>query len=316
MNKIIMRKIEKEIKNSTKEEVLFSGTYFVPNINDVELTFGNGYEKKGKKISTCVLFVDIRNSVQLTAKHHIKTKGRIYSSFTKSVLKVAREHNGYVRNVIGDRIMIVFDVYECFKNAVECAISINYISILIRNCFKNVDFRCGIGIDYGDMYVIKVGIERKGEENSDNKGLVWVGKPANKASRLTDCAAKEFIDESLLVKGKFHIFDGLHSSPGDLDDKYWSIEEKKIPYKEFLQALEYKGNTIYSKRVRDIISVKPKKEKYLYAPILISEAVYKGYAKENPYDNSIRKKLWKEQAREIKDIDFKVYGANLVWKKY
>lgn len=311
-----MEEIEKEIENSSKEEVSFSKTSFVPNINDPELTFGNGYEKKGKKIRTCVLFVDIRNSVHLTDKHQIKTMGRIYSSFTKSVLKVAREHNGYVRNIIGDRIMIVFDVYECFKNAVECAISINHISILIRDCFKNVDFRCGIGIDYGDMYVIKVGRERKGEENSDNKDLVWVGKPANKASRLTDYAGKELVDEFLLVEGKFHIFDGLYITDNSYNDKDWSIGKKKISYKEFLQTLEYKGNIIYSKRVRDIISIKTEREKYLYAPILISEAVYKGYAKENPYDNSIRKKLWKEQAREIKDIDFKVYGANLVWKKY
>ena len=31
--------------------------------------------------------------------------------------------------------------------------------------------------------MIKVGIERKGDENAENKGLVWVGKPANLASR-------------------------------------------------------------------------------------------------------------------------------------
>lgn len=48
---------------------------------------------------------------------------------------------------------------------------------MINRIFSNVDFHCGIGIDYGEMRVIKVGIERKGDENAENKGLVWVGKP-------------------------------------------------------------------------------------------------------------------------------------------
>ena len=44
------------------------------------------------------------------------------------------------------------------------------------------------------MRVIKVSIERKGNENTENKGLVWVGKPANLASRLTDFAGKTVED--------------------------------------------------------------------------------------------------------------------------
>ena len=55
------------------------------------------------------------------------------------------------------------------------------------------------------MRVIKVSIERKGNENTENKGLVWVGKPANLASRLTDFAGKTVEDE--FYKEKMMILD-------------------------------------------------------------------------------------------------------------
>ena len=67
--------------------------------------------------------------------------------------------------------MVVFPISNCIINAVNCAITINHISQMINRIFSNVDFHCGIGIDYGEMRVIKVGIERKGDENAENKGL-------------------------------------------------------------------------------------------------------------------------------------------------
>lgn len=105
----------------------------VPSLSDCDLTYESGDAKKGKCIETCVLFVDIRNSVELTSEHNTETMGRIYTAFTKGVLNAAREHNGYVRNIIGDRVMVVFPVSNCFINAVNCAITINHISQIINN---------------------------------------------------------------------------------------------------------------------------------------------------------------------------------------
>ena len=145
----------------------YSTSLNVPSLSDCDLTYESGDAKKGKCIETCVLFVDIRNSVELTRKHNSETMGRIYTAFTKGVLNAAREYNGYVRNIIGDRVMVVFPVSNCFVNAVNCAITINHISQMINEVFTSVDFHCGIGIDYGEMRVIKVGIERRGNENAE-----------------------------------------------------------------------------------------------------------------------------------------------------
>ena len=162
---------------------------------DPNLTYESGKNKKGKIIETCVLYVDIRDSVKLVDKHQFDTMGKIYTAFTKSVLRIADYHGAKVRNIIGDRVMVVFPSENCYTKAVHCAISINHIAREINRIFNHVDFKCGIGVDYGEMRIIKVGTEKKGDENANYKNLIWVGYPANKASRLTDVANKKIEEE-------------------------------------------------------------------------------------------------------------------------
>jgi len=186
----MISEIEEDILDLKDKGFVFVNTTDVPSRDDSSFTFERGEDKRGKEIYTCVLFVDIRNSVQLTKSHSSETMGRIYTIFSKSMLKLAKHHNGSVRNIIGDRVMIVFPSENCFLNAVNCAISINHIAASIDRIFSDVNFKCGIGIDYGQLKVIKVGLHRRGTENVDNKNLVWTGYPANLASRLTDVANK------------------------------------------------------------------------------------------------------------------------------
>lgn len=61
------------------------------------------------------------------------------------------------------------------------------------------------------------------------------------------------------------------------------------------------------------VSIKRIEEKYKYDAILVSDAVYKGFKKEKPNDNSIQENWWKLQKRSIRDIDFDVWGADLHW---
>ena len=282
----------------------------VPSLSDCDLTYESGDAKKGKYLETCVLFVDIRNSVELTYEHDTETMGRIYTAFTKGVLNAAREYNGYVRNIIGDRVMVVFPVSNCFVNAVNCAITINHISQMINEVFRNVDFHCGIGVDYGKMRVIKVGIERKGEENAENKGLVWVGKPANFASRLTDFAGKTVEDEFYNVTGEFYHYDPLEGIPTFLykPRNGWFKETQKLTAEQLAHKYYFSTNglNIY---IRNISSFERIAEKYEYKPILISDKVYSEFKKQFPQ----RVSKWEQEKREIKDITYKVWGADLHW---
>ena len=103
----------------------------------------------------------------------------------------ARYYGGHVRNIIGDRVMVVFDKDDCFKKAVNTAILMNSVNKHILNRrIKSIDFKCGIGIDYGKMLIAKAGAVRRGSETEFYRSLVWLGNPANVASKLTDIANK------------------------------------------------------------------------------------------------------------------------------
>lgn len=294
-----LSEIKRDIKDVKELGFSYTSTKKVPSRQDTDLTFEKGKDKKGKEIETCVLFVDIRNSVQLNKRHSPDTMGKIYTAFTKSMLKIAQYHSGEVRNIIGDRVMIVFPTENCTENAVECAISINHISEIMNKVFSDVEFRCGIGIDYGKMRVIKVGIIRQGDNNVENKNLVWVGKPANIASRLTDIANKEI--DLVRVKYEKTTWEYRRNSPRKFVTKeYESLLSCDSFFKPpFSDNYNFFGAKILSLKI----------EKQAIPPILITENVYdrlslsiKGYFKE-------------QKNIDIKDNLKKVYGENLKWKQ-
>lgn len=274
---------------------------------DPSLTYESGKNKKGKKIETCVLFVDIRDSVNLVDKHQFKTMGKIYTAFTKSVLRIADHHGAKVRNIIGDRVMVVFPSDNCHTKAVNCAITINHIAEEINRIFIGVNFKCGIGVDYGEMRVIKVGTEKKGDENANYKNLIWVGYPANIASRLTDMANKEYEEKYFEVK----IIRKLRLQGSER----WIESPKFHEYtvEEFAEFLSHAdSNTIWLNQNFD--GFEKKTRTISFSPILLSKSVFDGYKKVNPKSVDIVNNWWKLQSKGIKNITEEVYGSGLTWK--
>lgn len=278
-----IKKVVKDVRNTSFDYIT---TKNVPSRDTLGLTYESGITKKGKEINTCVLYVDIRNSVSLSDAHQVRTMSKIYTAFTKSMLKIAQHHNGFVRNIIGDRVMIVFNVKNCFTNAVDCAITINHTAQIIKEVFTNVDFKCGIGIDYGTMKVIKVGIEKRGSENVENKNLVWIGKTANTASRLTDVANKEI--ERVYIKYEYYnlftttpYWENIFNMPKGSTNKGGgaTVNEETTTNEEFSKNLSYNdGKFLYKNgEIKDF-----HKKKITFKPILMTEAVFKRFRKENP----------------------------------
>lgn len=168
-------------------------TRSVPHSSDAGITFPNldAGKQATKLLSSCVLYIDIRRSTQLNLAHKPKTVSKLYSAFVRAMTRCARFHGGHVRGIIGDRVMVVFDVEDAFKSAVHCAIAMNSAAqYVINKHFKSGEVLCGIGIDAGNMLVTKTGIQRRGVEQVAYRNLVWLGRPANVASKLTDLANK------------------------------------------------------------------------------------------------------------------------------
>lgn len=293
--KNLINPVSDEIDKIFSTKFTYTTIDSVPNVeSNTDLTYSNGDVQKGLELTTCVLFVDIRNSVKINNEHYTHVKGRIYTSFVSSVLRIAKYHHGYVRNIIGDRVMIVFEPEECFKNAVDCAVSINHVASKII-AKKVPRFKVGIGIDYGTMKVYKVGIITTGIENPENKNLVWIGDPANFASRLTDIAGKP-MEKKYRIKRILKTFLGAQKVNYEFNNEALVSSLKSYDSYEFssIQSI-------------DEINVGA------YNNILITEEVFEGLEKQDPNRNSIKKKLWTEANGDFRGVDKKVYQASLIW---
>lgn len=218
-----------EVDGIIGHDTIFDETPVVPTVADNDLTFPRHDDRKGKSLETCVLFVDIRDSVQKNNDHKTSTLAKMYSAFVYGVLKIAKVYNGHVRNIIGDRVMVVFDKDNCCENAVRCAGSILFFcKNKMGKTLPGDTFRCGIGIHYGTMNVIKVGLEKHSDESNDYKNLVWIGEPANLASRLTDMAGKENIPSIAISKD---VMKGLTNN--SLKVGFRAIDKKKFKDVDF-----------------------------------------------------------------------------------
>ncbi|NLU94883.1 adenylate/guanylate cyclase domain-containing protein [Chitinophaga sp. Ak27] len=319
--KSIIDEIEADVADVIDTQFGYSPTFIVPSPDDPSLSYERGKQKSGKVLSTCVLYVDIRNSVTLNDAHKPIRMAKIYTAFIKAVIKAGREHGGHTRNIIGDRVMIVFPAKDCFVNAVECAITINHVvKYILKPEFAPVDFKCGIGVDFGELKILKVGIQRNGTEGPQNKGLVWAGYPANVASRLTDVANKKMSEEYYYVV-RNPINPRAIQSPyvyrlQSLGLKYdpkapyylTSTETVKMTESEFAKSF-FSGFNGYSTLHGRMISFQRKTEEFSYSPILITDRVLNGLKKIKPAESH----FWKEQQHKIKNVDCKVYGADIHW---
>ena len=304
----LLSQVSADVDDIIQKDFTFTHVTEVPQVDDANLTYESGKDKRGEEIDTCVLFVDIRNSVALNSESKTKTMGRIYTAFTKSVISAADKCGGLVRNIIGDRVMVVFPEADCYQNAVECAISINHIAQkIINQKLQGHDFKCGIGIDYGKIRCIKVGKIKKGVANQDYKNLVWIGRPANMASRLCDNANKE-VQMFKVEYRKLMPVMGLLAPQSILSGKFEFREVTEYMTAEQLTELISK---IGLSNIHLIIKEgMPEKRK----PILISKDVYDGYKKACPEADSIKNHWWHEDNKYIRNVDFKVYGADITWK--
>lgn len=283
-------------------------TDFVPNVDDPGITYDDvdNKIKKCKRIESCVLYIDIRKSTNLNVIHKPVTLTRLYSAFVRSMVQAAQYFGGYVRNIVGDRVMVVFDKENCFNKSVNTAILLNTISkYIINKHFKNNQVKCGIGIDYGKMIVVKTGIVKQGKENQFYKSLVWLGRPANIASKLTDVANKT------ITKYKDGVCVGLYYPYIN----QWAWNDMNI--KQFIDNLETTFTPVlkYKNPYFSAVFKTPISDTNLTKPILITQEVLNGFKKEVPDDVSIKNGWWSKQNVNVSGYSGEIFGANIYFNQ-
>lgn len=190
---------------------------------------------EGKWLDAAVLYIDIRNSSAITSQHTSEVAAKIYQIFHKAMVLTARHKNGQIRGYHGDRIMVVFDSGETKRSqAVETAILMQKIiseeiNPLLNEAYKH-PLACGIGIDFGKMLVMKVGIQ-----GANNNDLVWAGNVANRASKLADIGTGIYVSDNVydsmyanLKKMPFHTWK-QHLSIDLKVGQYYDLQSLLLP---------------------------------------------------------------------------------------
>ncbi len=303
--KSFLKSIKSDVSSiaSTDFSIEIGRAKILPSADDQGLTFSD-FDRKIKKcklFKTCVLYIDLRNSTTISISHRPKTLAKMYSSFVRSMVKTSEYFGGSVKNIVGDRVMVLFERKDCFKNAINTAALLNTVPQKIMNKeFKNNEIRCGIGIDFGEMLVVKTGTIKQGKYKGDNRSLVWLGRPANVASKLTDVANKSEYE----------------SRPGVHLGYYYPFTKKWLWTKETAEEFVGKISKTIVTPIRHpdyLVSISPttisNQKKIL--PILITNEVLEGLKKEAPNEYSIKNLSWLEQKVEVSGYSNKVWGSDL-----
>ncbi len=172
-------------------DYFFNGDYEIVQGRVVPSSSEIAFGRYGKEVELAMLFIDVKESTKIVDAFRLKTAARMYQSFLRGVTLIALKNNGEVRSFNGDGILVTFYGDSKCNNAARSALQMmDFVkSILkpkLRSYFlnnkqaQNLAFDCGIGIDVGNIFVVKGGA--KGNDNND---LVWVGNPTNYAVKLS-----------------------------------------------------------------------------------------------------------------------------------
>lgn len=153
-----------------------------------------------------ILYADLSGSTAMVNSKNWMFAAEIYKTFLFCSAKLVREQGGKITSYDGDRIMGVFVGNSPNTDAAKCALKINYaVSKIINPALKaqypdsTFKVKQVVGIDTSPIRAARTGV-RGGND------LVWVGRAANYAAKLTEISLTE---TSWITKD---VYDKLHES--------------------------------------------------------------------------------------------------------
>ena len=176
--------IDSELKAEVKS--IFSRKWetrkgqIVPDSEDLGL--GND----AVKLNGTVLYADLSESTKLVNDFRADFVAEVYKAYLHCAAKIIRSEGGTITSYDGDRVMAVFIGESKNTSAVRASLKINYsvqkiINPALISQYKDANFqlRQTVGIDNSTLFVSRTGIRGSND-------LVWVGRAANYAAKLTE----------------------------------------------------------------------------------------------------------------------------------
>lgn len=137
-----------------------------------------------------VLYADLSGSTRLVDAESREFAAEVYKSYLYAAARIINSEDGAVTAYDGDRIMALFLGRSKSTSAVRCALKINFavahiINPALATQYPATEYRIQqvVGIDTSSIMAARTGAR------GDND-LVWVGRAANHAAKLTELPAE------------------------------------------------------------------------------------------------------------------------------
>ncbi len=175
----------KEVESIFKSNWDVVLTKSIPDSDDLKLN--SNYAKELEEAT--VLYADLDGSTTMVDDFDWKFSAEIYKSFLRCTAEIIRSDSGIITAYDGDRIMAIYTGDSKNTNAVRSALKINYaaqkiINPALKKQYPNVNFNIKhvVGVDTTSLRVSRIGV------HGDND-LVWIGRAANYAAKLTSLSS-------------------------------------------------------------------------------------------------------------------------------
>ncbi|MBD8679255.1 adenylate/guanylate cyclase domain-containing protein [Sphingomonas sp. CFBP 13720] len=172
--------LEAEVAKIFREQWSTRDGQVVPTPGDIKL--GND----AVKLRGTVLYADLSESTAMVQSKRDSFSAEVYKTFLHCAAKIIKEFGGVITAYDGDRIMAVYLGNFKNTNAVKSSLKIHsarrhIIQPALTKQYPNESFTLKhvVGIDTSDLFVARTGVR------GDND-LVWVGRAANWAAKLSD----------------------------------------------------------------------------------------------------------------------------------
>lgn len=194
---------------------------------DTDLKSGND----AVDLDATILYTDLDESTKLVDNYKEEFAAENYKTFLQCATKIIRNEGGHIRSFDGDRVMGVFLGGRKNTSAVRCALKINYavkniIQPKMNSQYQNTKYlmKHVTGIDVTKVMVAKAGIR-----NSND--LVWIGKAANHAAKLSTLSSKypTWISDNVYDS----MFDEVKFSEGKniWEQRQWTAQNNRRIYR-------------------------------------------------------------------------------------
>ncbi len=174
--------IEKEVKRIMRETWTVTAATSTPDAKSIPLE-SNAAKEIGAGV---VLYADLSDSTTMVESRSREVAAEVYRSFLYSAAQIIRDEGGDITAYDGDRVMAVFMTAAPNSDAAVSALKINYAvkkiinpALLAQYGDKAYQVTHVTGVDRSSLFVARTGVR------GDND-LVWVGRAANYAAKLTE----------------------------------------------------------------------------------------------------------------------------------